>query len=169
MKKLLFFILLTAIPLSFINGQSKKEEKEAAARVLFEKTVALIESKDYVIVPESYESSDGTIQNNTDEANFLSYENGENIFLQGMIICSNSNTNKTVVNSYEQKYDKKGNLSVVMQVTGAAIKAKIEISVKKGSNYVEVVVTPTQGNTRIFSGEVVPRKQAKYYKRPNVV
>jgi hypothetical protein len=56
-----------------------------------------------------------------------------------------------------------------MQVSGSAITARIEIQMRKGSNYADIIVTPTKGAARKFSGEIVPKSEAKYYKRPNVV
>ncbi len=154
--------------LSFATAQNKKAEREAAGLALFEKAKAAIEAKDFVIVPDSYEKSDGTPETNNDEANFIMYE-GDFVYLQGMIICGNSFTNKTTVSSINQKIDKRGNLSVEMQVSGSAITARIEIQMRKGGNYADVIVTPTKGNARKFSGEIVPKAQAKYYKRPNEV
>lgn len=169
MKKALLVLMFICLAVSQNFAQNKKAEKEAAAQALFEKAKATIESKDFVIVPDTYESSTGSIESNVDEANFLAYEGGVNLFLQGSIICGNSYTNKTTVSSFEPKTDKKGNYYLSMQVTGTAIQAKIEISLKKGSNYAEVILTPSKGTIKIFSGEIVPRAQAKYFKRPNVV
>ncbi|MDP3453357.1 MAG: DUF4251 domain-containing protein [Bacteroidales bacterium] len=168
MKRIIVTVLILVISLSFATAQNKKAEREAAGLALFEKAKAAIEAKDFVIVPDSYEKSDGTPETNNDEANFLMYE-GDFVYLQGMIICSNSFTNRTTVSSINQKIDKRGNLSVEMQVSGSAITARIEIQMRKGSNYADVIVTPTKGNARKFSGEIVPKAQAKYYKRPNEV
>ncbi|HCT93276.1 MAG: hypothetical protein A2X19_04100 [Bacteroidetes bacterium GWE2_39_28] len=168
MKKVLLAALILIFPFAFISAQSKKAEKEAEGIAKFEKAKAAIEAKEFVVVPDSYEKSDGSPETNTDEANFLSFEDGS-IFLQGMIICGNSYTNKTAVNSFDQKLDKKGNLSITMQVSGSAITARIEIQMRKGGNYADIIVTPTKGVARKFSGEIVPKSEAKYYKRPNVV
>jgi hypothetical protein len=168
MKRIIVTVLILVISLSFASAQNKKAEREAAGLALFEKAKAAIEAKGFVIVPDSYEKSDGTPETNNDEANFLMYE-GDFVYLQGMIICDNSFTNKTTVSSINQKIDKRGNLSVEMQVSGSAITARIEIQMRKGSNYADVIVTPNKGNARKFSGEIVPKAQAKYYKRPNEV
>ncbi|MFA6335231.1 MAG: DUF4251 domain-containing protein [Bacteroidales bacterium] len=164
MKKFLLLTLLFVASFSLSYAQSKVE-KEAAAQVLYEKAKAALESKDFVIVPDRY----GTVGTNTDDSNFLSYEAAEFVYLQGSIVCNNGYTNRATVNSFEQKIDKKGNITVIMQISGSQITARIEISVRKGSNYADVIVTPSKGETKIFSGEVVPKSQAKYYKRPNVI
>ncbi len=168
MKRVIITTLILLFSISFAQAQNKKAEKEAAGLALFEKAKAAIAAKDFVIVPDSYEKSDGTPEPNTDDANFISYE-GNFVFLQGMIICSNSFTNRTEVTSINQKEDKKGNIFIEMQVMGSAITAKVEISLRKGGNYAEVIVTPTKGTTRRFSGEILPRAESKYIKKPNVV
>jgi outer membrane protein assembly factor BamA len=52
-----------------------------------------------------------------------------------------------------------------MQVRGNFITAKIEISLKKGFNNADVIITPTKGSFQRFSGEIVPRGESKYFKR----
>lgn len=52
---------------------------------------------------------------------------------------------------------------------GSFITAKIEILLKKGGNYADIIVTPSKGSTIRFSREVIPRAEAKYFKRSNVV
>ncbi|MEN6619436.1 MAG: DUF4251 domain-containing protein [Rikenellaceae bacterium] len=168
MKKALLLTLLFIASFSTGYAQSKAE-KEAAAQARYEKAKAALESKDFVIVPDRYEKKDGTVETNTDDANFLSYEAAEFVYLQGSIVCNNGYTNKATVNSFEQKVDKKGNITVIMQVSGSQITARIEISVRKSSDYAEVIVSPSKGDTKMFSGEVVPRSQAKYYKKSNII
>lgn len=141
-----------------------KAEKEAKAKEQFDKALSAIESKAFVIIPDTY--GDGST--NDDDANFISYE-GEFFFLQGMIICGNKFTNKTTVTEYKQEIDKRGTLRITMRVVGSAITAKIEISMRKNGNYADVVVTPTKGETKMFSGEVTLLKDSKYRKRANIV
>ena len=146
-------------------AQNKKAEKEAAAKAQFDKAVAAIESKDFVIIVDTYGT--GTIETNTDMAHFLSYEK-DFVFLQGYP-SANSYTNKLEVSEYKQETDKKGNLNVSMQVKGFYINARIEIFMKKGGNYADVIVSHRKEGTRRFSGEIVPRSQSKYFKRPGEV
>ena len=146
-------------------AQNKKAEKEAAAKAQFDKAVAAIESKDFVIIVDTYGT--GTIETNTDMANFLSYEK-DFVFLQGYP-AANSYTNKLEVSEYKQEADKKGNLNISMQVKGFYINARIEIFLKKGGNYADVIVSHRKEGSRRFSGEVVPKSQSKYFKRPGEV
>lgn len=166
MKRVLVLALLVFAAAT--SGYSQKADKAAAAQAQFDKAKAAIDAKSFVIVPDSYEASNGAFETNTDDANFLSYE-GEFVFLQGSIICGNSYTNKASITTIEQKLDKKGNLIVEMQVSGSQIQAKVEILMRKGGNYAEVIITPSKGSVKRFSGEVTPKSESKYYKRPNVV
>ena len=111
MKRLFALISVLCLTLSISFAQSKAE-KEAAAKAIFDKTVALIDAKDFVIVPDSYDSSTGNVETNTDDANFISFEK-EIVYLQGMIVCSNSYTNKTSITSYKQELDKKETLELI--------------------------------------------------------
>ncbi len=168
MKKSFLLIAFICITLTVSFAQNKKADKEAAAKAQFEKAVAAIEANDFVIVVDTYEKSDGNIETNTDEANFLSYET-DFVFLQGEMVAGNSYTNKVTVSDYKQVVDKKGNVRIEMQCKGSMITAKIEISMKNGGNYADVIVSPTNGDNKRFSGEIVPRSESKYFKRPGVV
>jgi hypothetical protein len=211
MKKLLLLFGILSLLSTVSPAQNKKAEKEAAAKAQFDKTMAAIEAKDFVIIVDTYqennrtskanqdlssfksyeakepsdgksktntdesgsksenasESGDRTTKTNTDVTNFLSYEQGS-VFLQG-ITAGNQYTNKLAVSEYKQETDKKGNVSISMQVKGFYIVAKIEIFIKKGSNYADVTINATKGNSIRFSGEIVPRAESKYFKRPGEV
>ncbi len=168
MKNVIFLFLLLGAVAAPAWAQNKKAEKEAAALAQFEKALAAINAKDFVIIVDSYETADGTFESNTDEAIFLSMEN-EFVFLQGQLIAGNGYTNKLTISAYTQEADKKGNVKAEMQVKGAFVTAKVEIFLKKGGNYADVIITPAKGDTKRFSGEVVPRAESKYFKRPGVV
>jgi hypothetical protein len=164
MKRIILsFCFITAVLLSTF-GQNKKAVRDSIARVNYEKAVAAVEVKDFVIIADSYVTEGGIVESNTDKANFLSYEK-EFVFLQGQIIAANSYTNKLTVSEYSQLADKKGNIRITMQVRGNFINGKIEISLRKGFNNADVILTPTKGSIQRFSGELVPRAESKYFKR----
>ena len=168
MRKIFLIVGLIGITLTASFAQNKKADKEAAAAAQFEKAVAAIEAKDFVIIVDAYESASGTIETNSDDANFLSYEK-EFVFMQGKIVAGNTYTNKVSVTDYKKTADKKGNIKIEMQCKGAFVNAKVEIAMKKGGNYADVIVTPSTGDTKRFSGEVIPKAQSKYFKRPGEV
>lgn len=167
MKRL---FLLTGIILCFAlftTAQNKKAEKEAAAKAQYDNAVAAIDAKDFVIIVDTYEGGNRTIETNTDVSNFMSFEK-EFVFLQGLT-AGNQYTNKLKVSDYTQEADKKGNLNISMQVKGFYVTAKIEIYMKKGGNYADVIISDAKTGTRRFSGEVIPKALSKYFKRPGEV
>jgi hypothetical protein len=164
MKRIILsFCFVTAALLSSY-AQNKKAVRDSLARVKFEKVVAAIEAKDFVIIVDSYEVGKGVFETNTDNSNFLSYEK-DFVYMQGQIITGNSHTNKLTVSDYNQSTDKKGNITIDMQVRGNFINAKVEILQKKGFSTADVIIKPVSGDNKRFSGEIVPRKESKYFKR----
>ena len=131
MKRILFSLFFIGTAFLSSYAQNKKAEKDSIAVVKFEKALAAVEAKDFVIIVEYYKTEAGSIENNTDAANFLSYEK-EFIFLQGQIVAENGDRNKLTVSDYSQTADKKGNIQISMQARSLLITAKIEILLKKG-------------------------------------
>jgi hypothetical protein len=173
MNKRVFLLIVIMIVLSVVSvAQDKKAEKQAAAKAKkeaeiaakqakFEKAVAAIEAKDFVIFVDML----GTTQKiNRDLTNFLSYEK-DFVIIQG-VIAPNQLTNKVKVTDYKQTTDKNGNINISMWVRGFYIEDKIEIFMKKGDNYAEVIMTMRHIR---FSGELLPREESEYFKRPNEV
>ncbi|MCU0461032.1 MAG: DUF4251 domain-containing protein [Bacteroidales bacterium] len=164
MKRFLLSVSLISVFIFSSLAQNKKAERDSIAVVKFQKAAAALEAKDFVIIVEYYATGSGTFEANTDAANFLSYEK-EFVILQGQIVAGNSNVNKLTISDFNQVTDKKGNISVEMQGRGFFITAKIEILLKKGGNTGDVIITPTKGDTKRFSGEIVPRAESKYFRR----
>jgi protein involved in ribonucleotide reduction len=168
MKRVFLLAALACFVFSVSFAQNKKAEKEAAEKQKFEKAVAAIDIKDFVIIVDTYESNGGTIETNTDVNNFFSYEI-DAVYLQGAIVSGNNFTNKLSVTDYNKETDKKGNIKMVMRVRGSFIEGKIEVFMKKGSNWADVIFTPTKGTTRRFSGEIIPKSESKYFRRPGEI
>jgi hypothetical protein len=168
MKKLFLAFCFLGAALMPTFAQDKKAEREAAALAAFEKALATIESKDFVIIVGTYQIG-GVFETNNDVSIFLAYEK-EFIILQGNLITGNNNTNKLAVSDYSQTTDKKGNIKISMQAKGNLINAKIEISLKKSAgSMADVIITPTKGDVKRFSGEVVPRAESNYFRRPGEI
>jgi hypothetical protein len=167
MKRTILSVCLICAVL--FSASAQKENKDSIALLKFEKAIIDIEAKDFVIIVDSYAKEDGSFETNTDNAVFLSYEK-EFMFLQGLIVAENAHTNKLTVSDYSQVTDKKGNIRISMQVTGFYIRAKVEISLKKkAGNYADVIISPTKGSTKRFSGYVVPTAKSEYFKRSSVI
>lgn len=164
MKKVLLAVCFISAVLFTANSQDKKAEREAAALAAFEKALATVESKEFVIIVGTYQTG-GVFNDNADNANFLAFEN-DHIILQGAIIADNNNTNKLAVSDYNQTTDKKGNVRISFQAKGLLINARVEISLKKNSgDLADVIITPTKGEVKRFNGEIVPKAQSKYFRR----
>jgi hypothetical protein len=168
MKRVFLLAALVCFALSVSFAQNKKAEKIAVEKLKFEKAIAAIEIKDFVIIVDTYELGGGTIETNTDMANFFSYEK-DAVYLQGRMVAGNSYTNKLSVSDYNKETDKKGNIKMVMRVKGSFVEAKIEVFMKNGSNWADVIITPTKSGTLRFSGEIIPRVESKYNRRPGEV
>lgn len=168
-KKILTLSIILMLPLISTFAQNKKAEKQALEQAKHEKAKAAIEAKLFAIVPDSYEDKSGALQTNNDEANFLAFEEDGILYLQGQILSGNKYTNKLEATTFELNTDKKGNVTLKMVISGSVLNGRIEIQMRKGSNYADVMVIPNSGSTIKFSGEVLPKSEAKYYKRPNVI
>ena len=168
MKKIFLMACLAAciLPLHAQKQKLSKEEKAAAAQAAYEAALASINAKTFVLVPDSYEKPDGTLENNIDDAVFLSVE-GTRMFAQGAAVCDNSYNNTGEATSYDVKVDKKGNVKAVIVVSGRMWHGTYRISMRKGNNYADVIFDPQGSAARKFSGPVVPLAGAKYNKRAN--
>ena len=73
---------------------------------------------------------------------------------------------------YEGYYnvDKKGNVKLIMVVSGRMWTGTYTINMRKGDNQADVIFTPSgSGTTRRFHGPIVPVAGADYNKRSNPI
>ena len=166
MKKSLILLLTCIFALPLYAQKLTKEEKEAAAKAAYEAAVQCVEQKLFVIVPTTYTTSSGAIEDNIDKANFLSSE-GEHLFAQGSIVCGNGYTNLLDATEYTVSFDKKGNMKLKIVVIGRMMNGSYSISLKNNTNVAEVIFTPSSGMTRKFTGPILPPNPADYNKRAN--
>ena len=69
------------------------------------------------------------------------------------------------VSDYEVKTDKKGNLSLSMNVMGTGISARVNISMPKGTNKATVEINPNFNSNRMtLNGVVLPRQNSSVFK-----
>ena len=166
-KKIIVLLLVAAFSATSLFAQNKKAERQALEQAKFEKAKAAIDTKLFAMLPDSY-GADATAVN-VDEAKFIAMEEDGNLYLQGASIAGNNYTNKLEVKSYEVTTDKRGNINLKMVVSGSMINGRVEILMRKGSNYADVMVIPNSGSRLEFSGELLPKNEVRYYKRPNVI
>jgi hypothetical protein len=61
-------------------------------------------------------------------------------------------------------------MRISFQAKGLLINAKVEISLKKTAGKVaDVIITPTRETVKRFNGEIVPKAQSKYFRRPGEI
>jgi hypothetical protein len=144
--------------------EAKKEAEIEAGEARFTKAVSAINAKDFVIFVDMLGH---TQKINRDPASFLSYET-DFVFVQGYA-AHNLYASKLTVYNYSQTTDKDGNVTIAMRVRGFYIDERIEISLKKGDNNAEVNVIPGNGRYFYYSGELMPRSESDYFKRPYLI
>lgn len=142
--------------------EAKKEAEIAAGEARFAKALSAIEAKDFVIFVDVLGH---TQKVNRDLASFLSYET-DFVLVQGNA-AHNLYASKLTVYSYSKTIDKEGNVSIDMQVRSFFTDERIKITLKKGDNIAEVYVTG-KGYFE-YSGELVPRGESDYFKRPYLI
>jgi hypothetical protein len=138
--------------------------------VRFNKAIAAIDAKDFVIVVDSYRSNyNGATYFTMDRTNFFSYEK-QFAYVQGAIFFGEvyPDNHKLEVSEFSKVTDSKGNITVKMFVRGTLAKARVEIFLKKGDNTAEVIYT-MRGCALRYTGEVVPTSESNYFKRVNKV
>lgn len=66
---------------------------------------------------------------------------------------------------YELKKDKKGNISLALNVMGTGISARVDITLYKGSNKATVSITPNFNSNRMtLNGVIVPIEKSSVFK-----
>ncbi len=168
MKKSILMLLAILLSLPIMAQKLSKEEKAARAKAAYEAAVTGINARAWVLVPSSYTASDGMIENNINNDNFISCE-GKNLFAQGRIVCDNNYTNILEDSEYSVNTDKKGNVKIRIVVTGRMMKGTYNITMRNNNNIADVIFTQSTGSTLRFTGPIVPLKGASYNKRSNPI
>jgi hypothetical protein len=174
MKKFLLFFGIVAIMASTTFAQNSKAEIKAAKKAAqeaeliakFNKALAAIDAKDFVIVVEQYRSNaTRTTTITVDKTNFFSYEK-QFAYVQGAVFFGESypDSHRLDVSDFSKEVDKRGNVTVKMFVRGNLTEARVEINLHNGDNYADVIYK-MRGVELRYSGEVVPTAESDYFKR----
>lgn len=165
MRKGLVILMAMLLVVPAFAQKKSKAEKEAEAKQAYEMALECFNNKDWVLVPSSYTALDGTYESNIEDTYFLSAEKTQ-FFSQGSFVCGNSYTNVADGTEYTVNVDKKGKITVILRVNGNYWKGTYKITASpKTGNEADVIFTPQNGDTRRFSGPIVPVAGAKYTKR----
>lgn len=168
MRKLLLILVAAVLVVPAFAQKMTKEEKAAAAKLAYEAALESINNKSWVIVPEYFTTQSGEFESNSNNDNFLSCE-GADCFSQGYICCDNDKTNIATPTEYDVKVDKKGNVKIRIVVDGRFWRGIYTISMKNNGNMADVIFVPNNGNTRKFTGPIVPLAGASFNKRSNPI
>ena len=157
-------ILLCALPLF---GQNlTKEEKKALEKQAHDAAVNAIQAKAFVLVPTSYQTSDGNVESLNDNGIFISSE-GDKMFSYGWAVCGNGYNNVGTATDYTVDVDKKGKVKAVITVTGRYWRGTYIIKMGKDNNVADVVFNRPNKPSLRFTGPIVPLAEADYFKRSN--
>lgn len=169
MKKLIILTLFACCALPLFGQKMTKEEKAAAAQARYEAALEAMNTRAFVLVPSEWTDPDGEVQSNDNNSIFLSVE-GEEVFGQGRCVTDNNQDNVAETTRYEVNVDKKGNVKLIMVVSGRMWKGTYTINMRKGDNQADVIFNPGgSGTTRRFHGPVVPQVGASYTKHAHPV
>lgn len=168
MKKFIAIAAMFLVALPLFGQKLTKEEKKALEKQAYDDAVEAIQAKKFVLVPSSFQTEDGNIESVNDNGIFVSSE-GENMFSYGWCVCGNSNNNIGTASSYDVNIDKKGNVKLVIQVSGRFWRGTYTIKMKNGKNMADVIFNQPNKPTLRFSGPIVPLAGANYFRRSNPI
>ncbi len=166
MKKFLLFsaAILCALPL--FGQKLTKEEKKALEKQAHDAAVEAIQAKAFVLVPTSYQTSDGNVESLNDNGIFISAE-GENMYSYGWAVCGNSYNNIGTPTEYNVDVDKKGKVKAIITVSGRHWRGTYTIKMGKDNNIADVIFNQPNKPSMRFTGPIVPLAGADYFRRSN--
>ena len=177
-------ILLTMFSMLMLAGNVKAQQtKEDSIRIeqdilqdkldslLYDEAVKAIDDKAFTLEADQVVFKYGEFAYVNANTNFVSVK-GDKAVVQVAFNIPVSGPNGiggvTVdgsVSDYEVKTDKKGNLSLSMNVMGTGISARVNISMPKGTNKATVEINPNFNSNRMtLNGVVLPIQKSSVFK-----
>lgn len=181
MKKIVLFMIMTLTLLAgHIQAQDtekklSREEKKALQEQLDSlfavEAIQAINEKAFTLEADQVVFKYGNMAYVNSNTNFVSVK-GDKAVVQVAFNIPVSSPNGiggvTVdgsVSDYEVKTDKKGNLSLSMNVMGTGISARVNISMPKGTNKATVEINPNFNSNRMtLNGVVLPIQKSSVFK-----
>jgi hypothetical protein len=185
MKKIVLFMIMTLTLLAgHIQAQDtekklSREEKKALQEQLDSlfavEAIQAINEKAFTLEADQVVFKYGNMAYVNSNTNFVSVK-GDKAVVQVAFNIPVSGPNGiggvTVdgsVSDYEVKTDKKGNLSLSMNVMGTGISARVNISMPKGTNKATVEINPNFNSNRMtLNGVVLPIQKSSVFKGPSL-
>ncbi|CDC01510.1 uncharacterized protein BN659_01680 [Bacteroides sp. CAG:443] len=179
-KYVLFMILALTMVVGRVQAQSteqnlSREEKKALQEqldsLLAVEAVQAINEKAFTLEADRVVFKYGNMAYVNSNTNFVSVK-GDNAVVQVAFNIPISGPNGiggvTVdgsVSDYEVKTDKKGNISISMNVMGTGISARVFISLPKGTNHATVEINPNFNSNRMtLEGVILPIEKSNVFK-----
>lgn len=151
--------------------EEKKAEQEALDQMLFEEAKQAINDKQFILEADQVMFKYGTTAYVTSNTNFVAVKGDEAVVQVAFNIpVSGPNglggvTVTGSVSNYKVKEDKKGNLSVSMNVMGTGISAMVTIQLPNGTNRATVDISPNFNSNRFtLTGSLLPADKANVFK-----
>lgn len=154
-----------------MTREQKKVEQEALDQMLYDEAKQAIDAKKFVLEADQVMFKYGTTAYVSTNTNFVAV-NGNKAVVQVAFNIPVGGPNGlggvTVdgdVSGYKQTVDKKGNITVSMNVMGVGISAQVNIQLTNGSNNASVDISPNFNSNRFtLNGSLVPMFKANVFK-----
>ena len=174
LSMLLLFISMGNIQAQTVKEESRKQKKaeqELLDQTLFDEAKQAIEMKNFILEADHVMFKYGTTAFVSPNTNFVAVKGNKavvqvafNIPISGPNGLGGITVNGNI-SGYKQTTDKKGNISVSMNVMGVGISAQVNIRLNKGSNNASVDISPNfNSNNFSLTGSLLPMAKANVFK-----
>lgn len=174
MMTLMALVMAGTVTAQETRKLTKKEKKALQARVdslQFVEAERAINERAFVLEADRVVFKRGQSEYVNSNTNFVSVEDDHAVVQVSFNIPAagpNGVGGVTVEGSfskYDLKKDKKGNLSLKMNVTGSGISASVDIMLYNGSNKASVDILPNFNSNRIsLEGAILPLAKSRVFK-----
>lgn len=154
-----------------LTKEQQKELNEKLDSIMFVQGLQAIKDRQFTLEADKVISKRGRTAFVSSNTNFVMI-NGDKAVVQ--VAFSNSGfgpnglggiTVEGSVSSYQIKENRKGNITLTMNVTGVGISARLNIYMTKGSNRATVEISPNfNSNRTTLSGVLLPNDQSLVFK-----
>lgn len=158
-----------------MTAAERKAMQEKLDSLMFVEAENAIFDKDFTLEADKVEFKYGGTAFVNSNTNFVSVKGDKSVVQVAFNIpASGPNgiggiTLDGNVSNYKVNKDKKGNISISMNVMGTGISAMININLYAGSNNASVTITPNFNSNRItLSGVLVPSFRSRVYKGSSI-
>ena len=174
LSMLLLFISMGNIQAQTVKEESRKQKKaeqELLDQMFFDEAKQAIEMKNFILEADHVMFKYGTTAFVSHNTNFVAVKGNKavvqvdfNIPISGPNGLGGITVNGNI-SGYKQTTDKKGNISVSMNVMGVGISAQVNIRLNKGSNNASVDISPNfNSNNFSLTGSLLPMAKANVFK-----